>query len=44
MDSSPYRAIDKYRIPGHRHPRAHWRHHGVWRDVVLIERRSPAVT
>jgi phosphinothricin acetyltransferase len=20
------------------------RHHGVWRDVVLIERRSPAVT
>jgi len=20
------------------------RHHGVWRDVILIERRSPVVT
>lgn len=31
-------------LPHHRHPGARWAPPRVWRDVVLLERRSPAIS
>ena len=38
------RPARRLRLPHRRHPRRVGKHHGTWRDVLLIERRSPTIT